>query len=301
MQNDFNHGILNETAHRPWPMPASPWLMTQTWHDLLFAHWPVDGDALRAHVPAAFEIDHFEGQAWLGVVPFRMTNVAPRGIPALPWVSAFPELNVRTYVRCNGRPGVYFFSLDASNPVAVGVARTLVHLPYFTASMHCEETDGWIQYRSERTSKGAPAANFAARYRPRGPARPPVSGTLDYFLTERYCLFTVDKALRAYSLDIHHPPWPLQAADAEITVNTMAEAAGIHLPQTAPLLQFSRRQDMVGWGLRDERRFSAASAARSSPRRIWRRAARTGPSDLSIRARPRSRTRGCSYEGWPDP
>ena len=227
--------------------------MTQTWHDLLFAHWPIELDALRAHVPDGFPIDLFEGQAWIGVVPFRMTNVAPRGVPALPWVSAFPELNVRTYVRVNGRPGVYFFSLDAANPVAVGVARTLVHLPYFTAEMTVEpEEDGWIRYESRRKSSKSAKAELAARYRPTGPVVPPVDGTLEHFLTERYCLFTVDSSSRAFSLDIHHPPWPLQAAEAVFERNTMAEAAGIRLPSTAPLLHFSRRQDMVAWGLSRE-------------------------------------------------
>jgi uncharacterized protein YqjF (DUF2071 family) len=233
-------------------MPDGPWVMTQTWHDLLFAHWPVDEKALRPHVPAGFEIDTFDGQAWIAVVPFRMTNVAPRGVPALPWVSAFPELNVRTYVRVNGRPGVWFFSLDAANPVAVGVARTLVHLPYFTASMGVEQKEGWTWYHSQRTSPKGKPAEFRARYRPTGPVSPPVEGTLEHFLTERYCLFTVDQAFHAYSLDIHHPRWPLQTAEAEITVNTMAEAVDIRLPSMAPLLHFSKRQDMVAWPLRSE-------------------------------------------------
>jgi uncharacterized protein YqjF (DUF2071 family) len=250
MNDDFNRDILDDTAHRPWPMPASPWLMTQTWHDLLFAHWPVDAGMLRRLVPPAFALDTFEDQAWLGIVPFRMTNVAPRFVPSLPWISAFPELNVRTYVRAGERQGVYFFSLDASNPVAVRVARTVVHLPYFTASMECEEAeDGWIRYRSERTSPRTPSALLIARYRPVGPARPPTSGTLEHFLTERYCLFTVDKSGRAYTLDIHHPPWPLQPAEAVIEANTMARASGLSLPDTAPLLHFARRQDMVAWGL----------------------------------------------------
>jgi uncharacterized protein len=248
MQNDFNYDILHEVAHRPWPMPDAPWIMTQTWHDLLFAHWPVDADALRPLIPASFEIDLYGGQAWLGIVPFRMTNVAPRGVPALPWVSAFPELNVRTYVRARGRGGVYFFSLDASNPVAVGVARTLAHLPYFTAAMTVEAREGWIHYESRR--KREPVAELVVKYRPIGPAEPPVAGTLEHFLTERYCLFTVDGSFHACTLDIHHPPWPLQAAEAEIQVNTMADAAGIRLPSMAPLLHFARRQDMVAWNLR---------------------------------------------------
>ena len=247
--SDFNYDILNDRAHRPWPMPESPWIMTQTWHDLLFAHWPVDASALREHVPAGFEIDTFDGRAWVAVVPFHMSNVAPRGVPALPWVSAFPELNVRTYVRVKGRPGVYFFSLDASNPVAVGIARTLVHLPYYTATMSVEQKEGWIEYRSQRKNgKGAPA-EFVARYRPVGLVTPPVEGSLEYFLTERYCLFTVDSTFHAYSLDIHHPRWPLQTAEGEIGINTMADTAGIRLPPMAPLLHFSKRQDMVAWPL----------------------------------------------------
>jgi hypothetical protein len=250
MMNDFNYGILEETAHRPWPMPDSPWLMTQTWHDLLFAHWPIDAAALRARVPSPFDIDLFDGQGWLGIVPFRMTNVAPRAVPALPWISAFPELNVRTYVRVGNRTGVYFFSLDATNPVAVGIARAVVHLPYFTASMACEQHDGWIHYRSERSHASGTAARFIGRYRPHGPVHPPTPGSLEHFLTERYCLFTLDGGGHPCTLDIHHPPWPLQPAEAHVDVNTMAAANGLVLPPPAPLLHFSRRQDMVAWSLR---------------------------------------------------
>ena len=249
MQNDFNYDILDNTAHRPWPMPDAPWIMTQTWHDLLFAHWPVAAEALQSNLPSGFELDLHDGQAWVGIVPFRMTNVAPRGVPALPWVSAFPELNVRTYVRVGGRPGVYFFSLDAGNPVADGVARVMAHLPYFTADIEVAEKDGWIHYASRRKSTSGSPAELVATYRPVGPARPPVQGSLEHFLTERYCLFTVDRAFHAYSLDIHHPPWPLQTAEATIRVNTMAEAAGLRLPSMAPLLHFARRQDMVAWNL----------------------------------------------------
>ncbi|MEO5894901.1 MAG: DUF2071 domain-containing protein [Vicinamibacterales bacterium] len=247
MAHDFNYEILNEIDHRPWLMPESPWLMTQTWNDLLFAHWPVGAAELRPLVPPMLELDLFEGQAWIAVVPFHMSNVVPRGVPALPWISAFPELNVRTYVRLNGRGGVYFFSLDATNPVAVGIARTLVHLPYFRAAMTVDDKDGWVSYQSSRSS--APA-EFVGRYRPVGPAAAPASGTLEHFLTERYCLFTTDNSGRALSLDIHHPPWLLQLAEAEIARNTMALAAGITLPAIAPLLHFSKRQDMVGWRLK---------------------------------------------------
>jgi uncharacterized protein YqjF (DUF2071 family) len=243
----FNPSILEVVSHRPWPMPAARWVMTQTWHDLLFAHWPVDVAVLESRVPRAFPLDTFEGQAWVGIVPFHMSNVAPRAVPALPWISAFPELNVRTYVTRDGKPGVYFFSLDASNPVAVQTARLLAHLPYYTASMAVQEREGWIDYRSRRTASDAPAAELVARYRARGDVRAPRAGTLEYFLTERYCLYTEDSAGRSYRLDIHHPPWPLQSAEAAFTVNTMADAAGILLPSVPPLLHFARRQDMVAW------------------------------------------------------
>ena len=204
---------------------------------------------LREKIPTGFELDEFDGQAWIGIVPFYMTNVSPRGIPNLPWLSEFAELNVRTYVRVGGDPGVYFFSLDAANPVAVGVARTMFNLPYFSANMTVKERDGWIDYESRRSSSSGPAADFVARYRPTGDAGPPIKGTLEYFLAERYCLFTVDSSFHACRVDIHHPPWPLQLAEAEISVNTMADAASIRLPAIAPLLHFSKRQDMVGWML----------------------------------------------------
>jgi uncharacterized protein len=116
--------MLQEVAHRPWKMPDRPWVMTQTWHDLLFAHWSVDPSQLRSKVPAWLELDLFNGDAWIGIVPFHMTNVAPRGVPSLPWVSEFPELNVRTYVRVADRPGIYFFSLDAGNACRADCANT---------------------------------------------------------------------------------------------------------------------------------------------------------------------------------
>jgi uncharacterized protein YqjF (DUF2071 family) len=244
---DFPTGIADRTAHRPWPLPASPWLMTQSWHDLLFAHWPVDAEALRQRMPPGFPLDLYDGQAWIGVVPFRMTNVAPRFVPAVPFVSEFPEINVRTYVTVGGRPGVYFFSLDADSAMAVAAARSMLHLPYFTARMQVQRDGPLVRYASHRTARGAPPADFVATYQPAGAPFEPAPGTLDYFLTERYCLYNVDAQFRAYRLEIHHVPWTLQRAEAVIEVNTMTEAAGIRLPTTAALLHFSTRQDMVGW------------------------------------------------------
>jgi uncharacterized protein YqjF (DUF2071 family) len=247
MQNDFPGGIIDEIAHRPWPLPGSPWLMTQSWHNLLFAHWPVDAGMLRARIPPGLPLDLHDGQAWIGIAPFRMTNVAPRFVPALPFVSEFAELNVRTYVTLGGKPGVYFFSLDAESVMAVAAARSLLQLPYFTAEMTVRCDGACVEYSSHRTDGSAPPADFAAQYQPTGPPYQPAPGTLDYFLTERYCLYNVDSRFRAYRLDIHHPPWKLQRAEAAITTNTMADAAGIRLPSMAPLVHFVRRQDTLAW------------------------------------------------------
>jgi uncharacterized protein YqjF (DUF2071 family) len=243
---DFPVGIINETVHRPWPLPQSPWLMTQSWHNLLFAHWPVDAELLHSRMPAGLPLDLYDGQAWIGIVAFRMTNVAPRFVPALPLVSEFAEINVRTYVTVARRPGVYFFSLDAESSMAVAAARSLLHLPYFTARMDVRCDADRVDYTSRRTD-GGPPAEFAAQYRPIGPQYEPARGTLDYFLTERYCLYNVDGRFRAYRIDIHHLPWKLRPAEATITTNSMTEAAGIRLPPIAPILHFSARQDAIAW------------------------------------------------------
>jgi hypothetical protein len=245
VNHDFDTAILDHTDHRPWAMPRGPWLMTQTWHDLLFAHWPVPPEQVRALVPAPFELDLFDGQAWIGIVPFHMTNVAPRGVPSLPWVSEFPELNVRTYVRVDDRPGIYFFSLDAGSALAVWTARALLNLPYHTAAMTVGPAAGGVTYRSMRS--GDRAAQFRATYGPVGPAFVAIEGSLEHFLTERYCLYNLNRRAAPYRLEIHHPPWPLQPATASIDRNTIGEANGITVPGTAPLLHFSKRQDMVAW------------------------------------------------------
>jgi uncharacterized protein len=239
--------ILDHTAHRPWPLPPGSWIMAQRWHDLLFAHWPVDARALRALLPRQLNIDTFKGQAWVAVVPFRMSGVHLRGMPAVPRLSKFPELNVRTYVVAQGKPGVWFFSLDAGNRAAVAIARAWFHLPYFRARMSSEERDNTIHYRSERTHRGAPAACLEGRYRPAGEAFSPQPGTLEHFLTERYCLYSSDSRGALIRGEIHHPSWSLQVAEAQFSRNTMAEAAGISLPASKPLMHFARGQNVFVW------------------------------------------------------
>ena len=223
--------------------------MSQSWHDLLFAHWPVDARTLQERLPAGLPLDTFDGQAWIGIVPFHMTNVAPRGVPSIPFVSAFIELNVRTYVTLHGKPGVYFFSLDANSMIAVAAARQLFGLPYFPATMNAEWKDGRCEYTSARDARAEGVAEFAASYRPVGAVQTAKPGSLDYFLTERYCLYVVDDSGRAKRLEIHHWPWQLQDGEARIAVNTMADAAGIRLPPMTPLLHFAKRQDTVAWSM----------------------------------------------------
>jgi uncharacterized protein YqjF (DUF2071 family) len=246
MAHDFNTAILTDVAHRPWAMPPRPWVMTQTWLNLLFAHWPMDPRALRSKVPSAFELDVIDGDAWIGVVPFYMTNVTARGLPSVPKVSEFPELNVRTYVRVGDRPGVYFFSLDAGSLFAVHAARKLLNLPYHHASMLVSSDRDVVSYESRRKGDASTAA-LSATYWASGPVLAPVEHSLEYFLTERYCLYNVDRKGRPYRLEIHHPPWALQPGEAELACNTMGDAVGLTLPDRPPLVHFVGRQDTVAW------------------------------------------------------
>ena len=240
--------ILKHTTHRLWALPRGPWIMKQEWHDLLFAHWAVPVEVLRPLIPRALEIDTFGGQAWLGVVPFRMSGVRMHGAPAVPGFSRFPELNVRTYVLRDGRPGVWFFSLDAANAFAVWGARILFHLPYFLAAMSCAEDAGWISYQSQRKDRRGSAASLRARYRAIGEVFHAQPGSIEHFLAERYCLYTADEKGRIIRCEIHHPPWPQQLAEAALQENTMADAAGITITDRKPeLLHSSRRQEVLVW------------------------------------------------------
>lgn len=236
--------------------------MAQSWLDLLFAHWPIPVADLRPLVPDCLELDHFEGQGWIGLVPFRMRGVRPRGVPALPWLSRFPELNLRTYVRgvagrAEARPGVFFFSLDAANPVAVAVARALFRLPYLRAEMSCEtEGDGGVvRYSSRRTHPGVRVGELEARFGPTGPVSYAAPGTLVHWLTERYCLYAVspfdgrpaEGGYRVYRSEVHHDPWPLQPAFADLTRNSIASSMNVPVAGPPRLLHFVRRLDVVVW------------------------------------------------------
>ena len=238
---------LEERAHRPWPLPDSPWVQGQTWRNLLFAHWRAPEDGLRRVMPPQLPL-HLDddGSAWLSITPFVVTGLRLRGTPPLPWVSHFPELNVRTYVELDGKPGIYFFSLDAGRRAAVVAARRTYRLPYFHSRMRAERAGHRIEYSSERIDSSGPTASFRGSY---GPAGSTVDDHLSRWLAERYCAYTIDGRGRPLRVDIHHPPWPLRAAHAELDAQGMADQIGIRL-EGEPLLNFAARQDTVLWPLK---------------------------------------------------
>lgn len=218
--------------------------MHQRWHDLLFAHWPLSPDALDGRLPPGLRPDLFDGRVWLGVVPFRMSGVRLAGLPPLPTTGAFPELNVRTYVRRGEQPGVWFFSLDAASRVAVEVARRWFGLPYFHAQMSCSAQGEAIRYASRRADPRGAAAELRAEYAPHGARRDAATGSLEDFLTHRLTLFATNRRGRLLRGDIQHAPWPLQPASATFAMNSMAEAAGFRLEGPPASLLFARRLDV---------------------------------------------------------
>ena len=238
---------FEHTAHRPWPLPRTRWVMAMRWHDVLFAHWPVRPDILRPLIPRSLELDTFDSWAWIGVVPFHMSGVRLRYLPECGCSMAFPELNVRTYVKSAGRNGVWFFSLDAMNRLAVRLARSWYGLPYYHARMDVQSDGEHIRYQSTRTHHGAPAAQFEAMYQRLGEIYWAASGTLDHWLTERYCLYMVDRQGRPGYGDIHHMPWPLQRAEADIRCNTLTHPLGLELPLEKPVLHFAHQLEVVAW------------------------------------------------------
>ncbi|MFB3813592.1 MAG: YqjF family protein [Terriglobales bacterium] len=256
--------ILATTEHRPWPLPHRPWVQVQAWNHLLFAHWAVDSDYLRPMLPRELPLDIYDGRAWVGVTPFVVTGLGPRGLPPIPGVSRFCELNVRTYTSgLDGKPGVYFFSLDCESLLAVIGARIGHGLPYLYARMFADVVEGEVRFYCRRmdVDRARPEfhgnvspdlellrtrAEFRGRYRPAGPVRLRAPGTVEHFLTERYCLYTVQRG-RVYRAQIHHVQWPLQDASADVEANTMALADGIRLPDSPPLLHYAKRLKVMVW------------------------------------------------------
>ncbi|MGQ0764746.1 MAG: YqjF family protein [Gemmatimonadota bacterium] len=213
-------------------------VMRQRWSDLLFAHWKVSPPLVRRLVPQALALDLLDGDAWVTVTPFLLSDLALRGFPALPWLSTFPELNLRTYVTLRGRPGVYFFSLDAARLMAVAAARIIFRLPYRWAQMRIEiGGDRTVLYRSRRRRS---TAALECSYRPAGAVYQALPGTADHFLVERYCLYTVSANGAVYRTDIEHEPWSLQAVEARFALNTLGQDLGLQLGRPPDRTAFAR-------------------------------------------------------------
>ncbi|HZD87202.1 MAG TPA: DUF2071 domain-containing protein [Gaiellaceae bacterium] len=235
---------LQQLDHRPWPLPERRWLMGQTWEDLMFAHWRVPLEQVLPHVPSELEVELHDGSAWVGITPFRVTGLRSRGSLPVPVVSSFLELNVRTYVRtAAGWPGVWFFSLDATSRLAVRAARRQYRLPYFDARIALDRADGWMDVECARL--GERGKVFSGRYRPDGDPVAPAPGSLEAFLVERYRLYATDRSGGLYHADIHHAPWVLRPAQAEIELTSIAPFQ----LRGEPLCHVAERQDVLIWPL----------------------------------------------------
>ena len=243
------HPALADTAHRPFPLPARPWALAMDWEDLAFLHWRLPTDLLAPLLPRALELDTFDGGAWLGLVPFRMCRTRLRCLPPVPTTHAYPELNVRTYVRHGDAAGVWFFSLDVPSRLTVAAARVGFGLPYFAARSTCRSEAGAVRFGSERTDRRGRPAAFAAAWRASGPHVPAAPGSLEHFVTERYCLFATRRG-RLIRGDIAHAPWQLAAAALELERCDMTRLLGVALDRPPDSVLAALPQRVAGWAPR---------------------------------------------------
>ncbi len=235
--------ILNQTAHRPWLMPGQTWVMTQTWQKLLFAHWPIPSELLAPFIPAGLQLDTYEGSAWISIVPFKMGF----RLRYSPYSVTFGELNVRTYVIKDGKPGVFFFSLDASDLFTVLTARHTYALPYHLARIQLKVSGQSVSFSSQRSKALPNQHGFKANYEPTSDIYYASENTLEYWLTERYCLYSVTPDGSIYRGEVHHLPWALQQAQAQIEENTILAPTGLALPKQAAILHYVEHLDIVIW------------------------------------------------------
>lgn len=222
-------------------MSGKTWMMTQTWRDLLFLHWPVTPIQLRRHVPAELEIDLYDGKAWIGIVLFKAQGTRPRFLPPIPGPANFLEVNVRTYVRHKGKWGVYFFSLDANSRMAVEIASFGGFLPYRHAKMSFEKIEDEIIFKSRVGKKGGPQEKISLEYR--FTEERAISTDLEKWLTERYCLWT-KPGQHLLRLDIEHEPWKLKYVDGTITANTMAPYLGTDFKGEKPMAHYAEMKNV---------------------------------------------------------
>ena len=239
MQRSSNHPALKQLNHRPWPLPKKGPLLSQIWQNLVFIHWEVSFDQIRAAVPQPLEIATYDGKSWIAIVPFDMKKVTFKGLPSIAALSDFPEINVRTYVNYEGKPGVWFFSLDIPSKFATWIARTFFHLPYRYAKVQVTEKDDVIHYQHKMER-----AAFTAKYKPVNFISKR-SSSFETWATERYCLYCQSRRGHLYRTEVQHQEWPLQQAEIDIETNTLLE--GWNLGAQHPSVLFSKHLDVLAY------------------------------------------------------
>lgn len=243
--------LIKNTAHPYCSMPSKKWIMRQSWKNLIFVHWPLNPERLRMHIPPSLQIDTFNGSAWLGIVVFEMGGIYPRGLSTLSITSAFPEINVRTYVRYNEKPGVYFLSLDVGDWASLTIAKRWLHLPYHPAKISIQKLKSTFHCSSIRQSSKHEPIIYEGIHTPISEIFFPQEGSLDHWLTERYCFFSTNKKARLYCCEIHHAPWPLQLGKTEVKQNTLFSPFHIDLTGTQPITHFSKGVDSLIWNIKN--------------------------------------------------
>ena len=238
--------------HSPTLRPDGSPVMYQSWNKLLFLHWEIDPAELARLLPPGLTLDTFDGKAYVGLVPFTMSGVRPRGLPSVSWLSDFHETNVRTYVLDeNSDPGVWFFSLEAANAIAVAIARSWFHLPYYYARMSLTtDREGWITYSCHRQFSKANAPGCHVVARPTGNIEPARYGTLEHFLAERYILYALRRGRLAKGR-VHHTPYPLQSAEIHSMTESLLSSAKIIRPDTPPIAHYASGVTVEVFGLND--------------------------------------------------
>jgi uncharacterized protein YqjF (DUF2071 family) len=238
------HPSLLKIGHRPWQLPSRKWKWRQSWLDLAFLHYPVAIEDVESLLPKNIDLDTFNDEAWIGLVPFRMAGVMRRPLPDMPFFSSFPELNLRTYVIVDGKPGVWFFSLDAhSHPIVFG-GRAIYNLPYHYAECRVGERDGWHEFKSSRRNGGV---NFEALYRPIGEEFYAARGSFEHWATERYCLYSSSKDGEIHRVEVHHEQWPLQAGEVKIVSNEIIKASKLTTLKREPICHYSRGVHVISY------------------------------------------------------
>ncbi|MBS4176485.1 YqjF family protein [Lederbergia citrea] len=243
------HNEFLETDQRPFPLPSNPWLFTQTWDKLLFCHWSLPAELLRAHVPNDVDLDLFNGEAWIAIIPFKVNHMRVHGIPEIPYLNSYLELNLRTYVKYKGTPGIYFFTLDANKWSAVIGAKIGAQLPYRHSLMKMNIKENKVYFQSKRKHPGSSKESFYINYQSDSNLYLPEVESLEYWLFERYCFFTT-RGKHLYRGDIHHDRWRVSKAKATIQANSLVPFLPQKYFERQPLLHLSASKQVFAWPIK---------------------------------------------------